>query len=108
MRGFFIWCPGPDEDHRSGSTNCEAICYERASAKPAGDKQPKGCLDSSAPTTQTPIQIESLGYAGLFYMAASPCVRNDQNAQTTNYRHLMHTLNNYLTRSKTVKLHINF
>jgi hypothetical protein len=45
---------------------------------------------------------------GAFYMAASPCVRNDQNAQTTNYRHLMHTLNNYLTRSKAVKLHINF
>jgi len=32
-----------------GSTNCEAVSNERASAKPAGDKQAKACLDSSAP-----------------------------------------------------------
>ena len=32
-----------------GSTDCEAISNERASAKPAGDKQAKACLDSSVP-----------------------------------------------------------
>jgi hypothetical protein len=29
-----------------------AICNERASAKPAGDKQAKACLDYSAPSSQ--------------------------------------------------------
>ena len=40
QRGFFVCgVQGLDENHRSGSTDCEAISNERASAKPAGDKQ---------------------------------------------------------------------
>ncbi len=37
----------------------KAVCYERFSAKPAGDKQPKGCLDYSAPDqmARSPLKL---------------------------------------------------
>jgi hypothetical protein len=62
---FCIWSLVAGRESQSGSTNCEAVSKERASAKPAGDKQPKGCLDYSAPTP-VPVNLLELLY---FYPA---------------------------------------
>jgi hypothetical protein len=37
-----------------------AVCHERVSAKPEGDKQPKGCLDYSAPDQMARLLLKLL------------------------------------------------